>query len=124
MTASPDAAWSCRVSIRWEFDDNGKQRDHVREISFGEEISNPKDVELALRRAQAAVLNPSAAPETLAQASEAALKKQLGRNALTFSRNVVCVDLSGPDMVDLAFIDLPGAFQHNMLEERLILIYS
>lgn len=28
---------------------------------------------------------------------------------LLFSRNIVCVDLQGPDLVDLAFIDLPGS---------------
>jgi hypothetical protein len=27
---------------------------------------------------------------------------------LLFSRNVVCVDLEGPDLTDLSFIDLPG----------------
>lgn len=28
--------------------------------------------------------------------------------ALDFSRNVVCIDIWGPGLTDLSFIDLPG----------------
>ncbi|KAI0696226.1 P-loop containing nucleoside triphosphate hydrolase protein [Cerioporus squamosus] len=29
-----------------------------------------------------------------------------------FSKNVICIDLAGPDLVDLSFIDLPGIIQN------------
>lgn len=31
-------------------------------------------------------------------------------NQLTFSSNVVCINVSGPDVPDLSFIDLPGVW--------------
>ena len=54
--------WSCQVSIRWEFEPNGHRAKKVREETFGAAIHNKAEVELHLRRAQAAVLNPSTNP--------------------------------------------------------------
>ncbi|EKM52205.1 uncharacterized protein PHACADRAFT_198273 [Phanerochaete carnosa HHB-10118-sp] len=34
------------------------------------------------------------------------------KNELAFSRNAVCMDISGPEMADLAFVDLPGIIQN------------
>lgn len=70
-------------------------------------ITNPDEVELALRRAQLAVLNPDVSTESFLTMSPDELK-QVKSNQLKFSRNAVCVDLSGPQLVDLAFVDLPG----------------
>jgi hypothetical protein len=79
----------------------------VREVPFGGAISNKGDVELMLRRAQAAILNPARELHEFATMSAKELK-HLGKNELQFSRNTVCVDLSAPDLADLAFVDLPG----------------
>ena len=95
MESSSDP-WTCRVSIRWEFHANGSQQDRVQELAFGEVITDPKDVELALRRAQAAVLNPSTDASKFLDMTEPMLKQRLPKNELLFSRNVVCIDLSGP----------------------------
>ncbi|KAF7800197.1 hypothetical protein EIP86_011444 [Pleurotus ostreatoroseus] len=38
--------------------------------------------------------------------------KKARPNQLLFSRNAVCVDLSGPQLADLAFVDLPGIVQY------------
>lgn len=65
-----------------------------------------------LRRAQAAVLNPNVDPNKILGMPADALRKPGGvkseHKPLLFSKNVVCVDLQGPELVDLAFIDLPG----------------
>lgn len=68
-------------------------------------------MELALRRAQAAVLNPHISMKTFLGLSAEQIKSGINSSEkpLLFSRNVVCVDLQGPDLVDLAFIDLPGS---------------
>ena len=49
--------WSCQVSLRFEYDASGAPLDEVELVPFGPALDNPDDVELALRRAQAAVLN-------------------------------------------------------------------
>lgn len=109
--SSSSGPWSCQVSIRWEFDADGKHLDKVSEILFGPLITEKKEVELALRRAQAAVLNPDVPPSKYVNASAEDLKSGIDymRRAIPFSRNVVCVDLEGPELTDLSFIDLPGA---------------
>ncbi|KAF7979740.1 hypothetical protein HWV62_41114 [Athelia sp. TMB] len=113
LVSSP-GLWTCRLSIRWEFDDEGKPLGKVEESSFGTPITNKDDVELALRRAQAAVLNPEFPPSFFVSISEADLAAIMLNNekTLRFSRNVLCVDISGPDLTDLAFVDLPGIIQN------------
>ncbi|PSR74397.1 hypothetical protein PHLCEN_2v9905 [Hermanssonia centrifuga] len=103
--ASSSESWSCQIYIRWEFDVNGIQEEQVEEISFGPILTDKEDVELALRRAQAAVLNPGIDQSNFLGRSESDLKQM--KNQLKFSRNAVCLDLSGPNLMDLAFVDLP-----------------
>ncbi|KII84204.1 hypothetical protein PLICRDRAFT_46578 [Plicaturopsis crispa FD-325 SS-3] len=113
--SSSDKPWSCQVYIRWEFDASGKRSEKVHEEPFGGVITDKGDVELALRRAQTAVLHPTFPPQKFLHMSAAELSK-LGRPgdpvALPFSQNAVCVDLEGPDCTDLSFIDLPGIIQN------------
>lgn len=80
--------------------------EEVVEEEFGPLITNKADVELALRRAQCAVLNPKVATEKFSKASADQIK--LCKNEWAFSQNTVCLDLFGPDLTDLAFVDLPG----------------
>jgi hypothetical protein len=112
MSSSSSAPWSCQVSIRWEFDMNDKPLDKVSEVRFGPLITDKGNVELALRRAQAAVLNPSLPATSFLACSMDELKNgALGnQKVLQFSRNVVCVDLEGPTLTDLNFIDMPDAY--------------
>ena len=111
LWSSPDP-WSCQVGIRLEFDDGGSRRNDPREVPFGPRITEKGDIELALRRAQAAVLNPSLPFEDFLSKSEAELRAYPGQpQGLIFSKNVVCIDLKGPELTDLSFIDLPGRFQ-------------
>ncbi|KAM5536974.1 hypothetical protein V8D89_009303 [Ganoderma adspersum] len=101
LTHSPDT-WSCRISIRREYDDNDSKLSDVKEVPFGERITKREDVEPMLRRAQAAVL--------LGDASLGDLKSSVKGDR--FSRNVVCVDLAGPELTNLSFVDLPGIIQN------------
>ena len=98
------------MSIRWEFDEHGEPLAKTDETPFGKRITKKEDVELALRRAQTAVLNPHAPAMYFVTLSERELSNMAVNNpkALRFSRNVVCVDLEGPELPDLFFIDIPG----------------
>ncbi len=107
LTHSTDA-WSCQISIRKEYDDEGKKLTDVNEVRFGERITKKEDVEPMLRRAQAGVL--------LGDTSLGDLKSSVKGDR--FSRNVVCVDLAGPDLTDLSFVDLPGMLSGRWMLRR------
>jgi hypothetical protein len=108
MSAS-SPQWACRISIRTEYDAHGRRLAEVKETRFGSTITAVQDVELALRRATAAVLNPHVDPGVfLDMADTDTLRRNQDPKQLRFSRNTVVVDISGPDLTDLSFIDLPG----------------
>lgn len=55
-----DSTWQCQISLRHEFDEHGDAIEHDEEL-FGAVIYESRLVELQLRRAQLAILNPSVA---------------------------------------------------------------
>ncbi|GAA5883270.1 hypothetical protein JCM16303_007338 [Sporobolomyces ruberrimus] len=110
-----DEPWYCKISVRFETGEDGRPLDKISETPFGPLIRDPNGVESALRRAQLAVLNPSVDPAKWASASNPDVqaakegKTVLGsKKQLSFSTNLVCIDISGPEVTDLAFLDLPG----------------
>ena len=102
--------WSCQVYIRWEFNEDRSRLGTVREDRFGPLLTCKGDVEITLRRAQAAVLNP-ARPQSdylHMDINIDTLQSDNENHQLKFSSNAVCLDLQGPEFTELAFIDLPG----------------
>lgn len=98
---------------------------------FGRLINDPNDVEIMLRRAQAALLCPWMDPSAFVPMTLDQLKAILNREndsdgsyasdsdfpngssavnkiPLKFSRNTICVEIKDPDASSLSFIDLPG----------------
>ncbi|KAF5376702.1 hypothetical protein D9615_007809 [Tricholomella constricta] len=112
--SSTTGSWTCHISIRREYDASGNIMEKVSEAPFGRVITDKKDVELALRRAQVAVLNPHLNPSDILRASTEQLTKPpfLSQQTLDFSRDTICIDLEGPELTDLSFIDLPGLIQN------------
>ncbi|PBK78915.1 hypothetical protein ARMSODRAFT_947905 [Armillaria solidipes] len=111
--ASSEDPWCCQISIRYEFEPNGGRRlKDVIERKFGDLIMKKSQVEPMLRRAQWAVLNPKLSYEHIFGMSMHEMDHNSSNSALRFSRNVVCVDLKGPGLTDLSFIDLPGIIQN------------
>ena len=90
--------WSCEVFLCLER--------HRTEIRFGPFITDKSDVEDRIRRAQLAILNPSKEPS--------GFLGPLGRidrgikNEMSFSSDLVSVRISGREIDDLSFVDLPG----------------
>lgn len=107
----PPSAWQCQVLLRIETDASGNKVT-AKEVPFGPMLYDKSELEEMLRRAQLAVLNPSLPPSFFEDFETMFLKpgeKPLGsERQLAFSNNVVCLDLRGPDVTDLSFIDLPG----------------
>ncbi|KAF8510294.1 P-loop containing nucleoside triphosphate hydrolase protein [Hysterangium stoloniferum] len=96
----PDGKWSATITLRIEFDDAGKRLPAPETCVFGQDICDTSAVEPALRRAQAAVLNWGIRPcHDFLSMDDAELRAQSG---LKFSKNVVCITISGPKLTDLA----------------------
>lgn len=108
--SSSTGNWSCRISIRREFDDHGKPLNEISEVRFGRVLKDKNEVEDTLRRAQFAVLNPTIPHKKIFDLTIEQLREWSAQSSkvIPFSRNVVCVALEGPELTDLSFIDLPG----------------
>ncbi|KAI0820853.1 P-loop containing nucleoside triphosphate hydrolase protein [Trametes gibbosa] len=109
---SSESAWSCSISLHVidELDDS------FTEMSFSPPLATPAEVEIWIRRAQAAVLCPHILPEAFTSKSREELKGLTdSRNdprVLRFTKSVVVVDIHDPNGADLSFVDLPGLIQN------------
>ncbi|KAJ3159370.1 hypothetical protein HDU86_001688 [Geranomyces michiganensis] len=106
------SAWSCTVKLRYEYDSAGRPLKAVREVPFGRETAQKEDVDLLVRRAQKALLNPSSDPNryisyNFDDTTSSARDSEAASNELKFVKNVVCLDIRGSG-VNLTLIDLPG----------------
>lgn len=105
-TMSSDAtSWSCIITLRMGVDNNDRERKPTT-VPFGQTITDRSEVEVWLRRAQTAILNPNVPSSSFYTKTVEELRNM--NNALKFSRNVVCVSIKDPDATDLSFYDLPG----------------
>ena len=109
-----DGPWSCTISLRLDYLNGVPIEGTSTTISFAT-ISKPAEVELWLRRAQAAILNPVqpvtealVAPYRKKNAGE--LKDMQKDDLLPFSYNTVVIDIEDRRGTDLSFVDLPGTF--------------
>lgn len=98
--------WKCVVSLNVLTDRDGKPLGHPKHEQFGEIIFDKDEVEDRIRCAQRAILNPSTDPKRFLD-DEDDMPGVL--RELTFSINTVSLQISGPDVQDLSFCDLPGA---------------
>ena len=95
-----DLPWKCTVLLRFTSDQG-----QVRIETFGPVIYDKSQVEDRIRRAQRAILNPSKPSKQFLVDGE-----DIEDSELTFSSNCVSLQISGPDVADLSFCDLPGVF--------------
>lgn len=75
-----------------------------RRLEFGDPIYSKSLVTERIRRAQCAILNPETSYTYFLDAPPDALEQK----TLSFSSNSVCLEISGSDVEDLSFVDLPG----------------
>ena len=109
LQQQPNSIWHCQVRLRFETDFNGKPLHHIQETPFGGVVNSTSELEERLRLAQLAILNPGVKSDALLAQGKIPPDFD-SRRTLPFSSNVVCVDVWGPDVPDLSFIDLPGEF--------------
>ncbi|KAJ3566737.1 hypothetical protein NP233_g6810 [Leucocoprinus birnbaumii] len=107
--SSVPGTWSCCISLRTGV--AGQFSDSER---FGPVITDKGQVELWLRRAQAAVLSTDAdksqwlnkSRDQITQAIEA------GTGMRKFTEDTVVIDIRDQGLTDLSFVDLPGLIQN------------
>src|SRR6267154_1953983 len=87
--SSHATSWSCTITLRIGFDNNGKDLQQPTTVPFGKTITDKSEVEVWLRRAQAAILNPNVPSSGFHTKTIEELRNT--KNTLKFSRNVVCV---------------------------------
>ena len=98
----PESPWRCVVKLHFHINTRGVPIP-VRRVSFGPLITAKFLVEDHIRRAERAILNPSK------DASKYLVKDDHpDENELSFSKNYVSLEISGKDLADLSFVDLPG----------------
>ena len=86
-------------------DGTGQPLRQVRTEGFGDPITDKSQVEQTIRRAQLAIRSPKTAPlEFLKPEGVMRLPEA------SFTANCVSIHISGPDVADLAFVDLPGEY--------------
>jgi hypothetical protein len=95
------------VVLRKTFDKKGQPLGPSPPIPFGAVITDKGEVEERIRRAQRAILNPSTNHDIFLFGPDG---EPAEGSELSFSKNCVCLELSGPDLTDLMFCDLPGTY--------------
>ncbi|OBZ65814.1 Interferon-induced GTP-binding protein Mx [Grifola frondosa] len=103
LSHSPEP-WKCTVSLRFIVDEHGHPLGQARNECFGEPIFEKVEVEERIRRAQRAILHPSTSSRQFLLGED----KDPADRELTFSTNCVSLQISGNDVADLSFRDLPG----------------
>ncbi|OBZ65896.1 Interferon-induced GTP-binding protein Mx2 [Grifola frondosa] len=96
--------WKCVVSLRFITDEHGQDLGQFRNETFGDPIFDKAKTQDRIRRAQLAILNPSTDFHHFLEAGAADPEC----NELTFSTNCVSLQISGNNVADLSFCDLPG----------------
>ncbi|KIJ12488.1 hypothetical protein PAXINDRAFT_171173 [Paxillus involutus ATCC 200175] len=110
--SSSAKTWSCTIKLRFDYDSSGRPLSRSKEVGFGAPITDKNDVDIWLRRAQAAILNPHTPAENFHKKTVTELRTINSTSSLKFSRNFVTVAIEDPDAIDLSFIDLPGLIQN------------
>jgi vacuolar protein sorting-associated protein 1 len=98
-------AWNCKVSLRFEHDELGVQKQRMGTFEFAKTLDK-NDVALLLRRAQLAILNPNEDLNKFQDLSEEQCK-DISKDLMKFSKNTVVLEITGAE-VDVTFLDLPG----------------
>jgi hypothetical protein len=78
----------------------------IREIQFGGTITEKQMLLRVSGKAQKTVLSPSVSPDDFLSGPESDFEQ----SESSFSSDCTVLHISGPDITDLDFIDLPGMF--------------
>ena len=106
--SSSTEEWQCTVSLRFTYDTRGQPLGQAINTPFGGPIFKKSEVEDRIRRAQRAILNPSTPSANFLQDD----MDDGSPLELAFSMNCISLQISGKNVADLSFVDLPGMYSH------------
>ncbi|KAI6137166.1 hypothetical protein F5141DRAFT_1060052 [Pisolithus sp. B1] len=95
-----ESDWACVVNLHLNTEERGSPI-RPRVLPFGEVLSSKSEVEERIRRAQWAILNPRMDPEIFLRGAT------VDEDETSFTRNHISLAISGRDLADLSFVDLP-----------------
>ncbi|KAF3922135.1 Dynamin [Arthrobotrys entomopaga] len=129
---SPLAPWNCQISLRFHKkyvkrkNSKGDPWEETAHQQFNFMIvRDPEDVETALIKAQLAILNPSRPWGEFVDIPVTYTGPALAGTETTevpFSPNVICMEITGYNVPNLSFIDLPGIIHVTEKKEEEYLI--
>ncbi|KAF9555054.1 hypothetical protein CPC08DRAFT_643464 [Agrocybe pediades] len=99
------APWQCIVSLRYITDSTGQPLGQAKNERFGPIIYDKSEVEERIRRAQRAILSTGKPIQFFLDNDD---DDSLHQPESSFSLNSITLQISGPDVADLSFCDLPG----------------
>lgn len=102
--SSTATSWMCTISLRSEGNLGAATQ------RFGPVITNKRDVELWLRRAQGAILSTEVNKLQWESKSAAEIKQAIQDKIgmREFTEDTIVVDIQDQGVTDLSFVDLPG----------------
>jgi hypothetical protein len=112
MVMAPDETtpWSCKIKLRFEVDTNGRAvvGNDGGEIPFGDTITDKDKLELQLRQAQLAVLNPTVSSDKFLDIDVENVGSVINsKKQLSFTPNLVVLEIVSQSP-SFTFVDLPG----------------
>ena len=112
-TMTQDDQWSCTISLHLEFNANGDPHQVTTTVPFGPILTNKEEIEIWLRRAQAAILCPHIMSDNFHRKTKEDITQlqKTDKLMLGFSKNTIHVDVKDPDITGLSFVDLPGTLR-------------
>ncbi len=112
-----DDKWSCSISLHLEFNENGDPDPIQTTVPFGPILTNKEEVEIWIRRAQAAILCPHIMSNDFHRKSKEDITQLQKTDKLMqgFSKNTIHVDVKDPEITGLSFVDLPGTLSIGLL---------
>jgi hypothetical protein len=96
--------WSCTVFLRRISPSNESDAFGLSKEQFGEVIRDKELLENRILGAQLAILNPSTPAYSFLNVNI----NSAAQTERSFSPDIVCLEITGPDYSDLSFVDLPG----------------
>lgn len=113
-----DLQWKCTISLQYSYHYLPGHTDHdagfLDWVSHGQvqmseftTITSKSELELNLRRAQVAILNPAKNWRNCVNLRAADVDRATFE--VDFSPNVICLEITAPRLLEMSFYDLPGA---------------
>uniref|UniRef100_A0A0W0FIH9 Uncharacterized protein n=1 Tax=Moniliophthora roreri TaxID=221103 RepID=A0A0W0FIH9_MONRR len=113
--------WSCTINLKVGAN-AGRPTSSQR---FGpQRITDRGSVDLWIRRAQTAILSPHRSPAEFEDMSTDELRRILKEDnqTLSFSKDLIEIEVRDPKLPPLTFVDLPGLIQHHQESQTIKLV--